>query len=156
MKRFVLLTASHALFAAGGFVAGIYLLPVLTAPEGPSATEMSAAVNQAEYKGQFSRELEGSDFLHWGEGVVSIGRKYISLQGEISPGPDYKLYLSPVVVETEAEFVRAKPNMSRVGDVRTFENFVIPVPASIDPAEFNTVIVWCESFGEFITSARYR
>jgi hypothetical protein len=40
--------------------------------------------------------------------------------------------------------------------VRTFENFVVPVPASIDVAHYDTVIVWCESFGQFITAARYR
>jgi hypothetical protein len=46
--------------------------------------------------------------------------------------------------------------MVRVGDVRTFENFVVDVPPDIDPSNFNTVIVWCESFGEFITSAKYQ
>ena len=46
--------------------------------------------------------------------------------------------------------------MARVGDVKTFENFVVPVPASIDVSAYNTVIVWCESFGQFITAAKYR
>jgi len=40
--------------------------------------------------------------------------------------------------------------------VKTFENFVVALPAEIDPARFNTVIVWCESFRQFITAARYR
>lgn len=85
-----------------------------------------------------------------------IGKRSIVLQGEIAPGPDYKLYLSPKYVETEAEFERIKPEMILVGDVKTFENFVIPIPATVDPAAYNTVIVWCESFGEFITAARYQ
>ena len=46
--------------------------------------------------------------------------------------------------------------MARIGDVRTFENFVVPVPEGIDPVADNTVIVWCESFGEVITAAKYR
>jgi hypothetical protein len=46
--------------------------------------------------------------------------------------------------------------MVRIGDVRTFENFIVPVPESVDPARYNTVIVWCESFAQFITSARYQ
>jgi hypothetical protein len=46
--------------------------------------------------------------------------------------------------------------MVRIGEVKTFENFIVPVPESADPGAFNTVIVWCESFGQFITSARYR
>ena len=46
--------------------------------------------------------------------------------------------------------------MIRVGEVRTFDNFIVPLYGKIDPNEFNTVIVWCESFGEFITAARYK
>jgi hypothetical protein len=155
MKRLALLLVSHAFFFLAGFVAGIYVLPILTAPTAPSAAEMTAASGQAEYKGEFRRDLKGSDFLHWGTGIVSIGRHYITLQGKIAPGPDYKLYLSPEFVETEAEFIRLKPNMVKVGDVRTFENFIVSVPDTIDPNNFNTVIVWCESFDEFITSASY-
>jgi hypothetical protein len=79
----------------------------------------------------------------------------IALEGVIAPGPDYILYLSPEFVETEADFLRLKPKMAAVGSVKTFENFVVPVPKSIDPSRFNTVIVWCESFGQFITAARY-
>jgi hypothetical protein len=40
--------------------------------------------------------------------------------------------------------------------VKTFDNFVIELPAGTDPALYNTVIVWCESFGQFITAAQYR
>jgi hypothetical protein len=156
MKRLLTLAASHALFAVAGFAAGIYMLPILTAPAAPSSTEVAAMAAGAEYTGQFRRDLRGSDLLHWGEGTVSVGRNVIALQGEIAPGPDYKLYLSPVFVETEADFERLRPGMARIGDVRTFENFVVPVPEGIDPDAYNTVIVWCESFGEFITAAKYR
>lgn len=156
MKRLLTLAASHALFAVAGFAAGIYMLPILTAPAAPSSTEVAAMAAGAEYTGQFRRDLQDSDLLHWGEGTVSVGRNVIALQGEIAPGPDYKLYLSPVFVETEADFERLRPGMARIGDVRTFENFVVPVPEGIDPDAYNTVIVWCESFGEFITAAKYR
>jgi hypothetical protein len=46
--------------------------------------------------------------------------------------------------------------MALVGDVRTFENFVVPVPASIDVSSYRAVIVWCESFDQFITAAAYQ
>jgi hypothetical protein len=42
------------------------------------------------------------------------------------------------------------------GTIRADESFIVPVPQSIDPEAFDTVVVWCESFGEFITAARYR
>ena len=87
---------------------------------------------------------------------MSITDTDVSLMGAIAPGPDYKLYLSPQFVETEDEFLAVRDRMARVGDVRTFENFVVQLPGGIDPAAYNTVVVWCEAFGEFITAAKYR
>ncbi|MFB0999052.1 MAG: DM13 domain-containing protein [Colwellia sp.] len=46
--------------------------------------------------------------------------------------------------------------MVRVGEVNTFNNFVVKVSPSIDLSKYNTVIIWCDTFGEFITSAKYR
>ena len=115
-----------------------------------------AEAGKAEFKGQFRRDLKDSDLLHWGEGTVSVSRTSIALSGKVAPGPDYKLYLSPEFVETEADFLRLKAKMARVGDVKTFENFIVPVPGNIDPGGYNTVIVWCESFGQFITAAKYK
>jgi hypothetical protein len=46
--------------------------------------------------------------------------------------------------------------MVLVGDVKTFENFAVKVPQDIYLPRYNTVIVWCETFGEFITSAKYQ
>jgi hypothetical protein len=155
MKRLLLL-ASHLAAIAVGFALGIYALPILIAPAAPSQTEALASASQAAYTGNFRRDLKDSDLLHWGEGTVSVGKRSITLVGKLAPGPDYKLYLSPQFVETEADFLRLKPGMARVGDVRTFENFVVPVAESIDISRYDTVIVWCETFGQFITAAKYR
>lgn len=155
MRR-LLLAVTHAIALAAGFGLGVYFLPILTAPAAPSAGEVSAAAGQAVFKGEFRRDLKDSDLLHWGEGTVSVSRSAVALMGRVAPGPDYKLYLSPEFVETEADFKRLKPSMARVGEVKTFENFIVPLPAGIDPAAYNTVIVWCESFSQFITAARYR
>lgn len=155
-RTLTLLIATHCAVAAAGFGAGIYALPILTAPPAPSESEIQAMAIQAKYTAEFRRDLKDSDVLHWGEGTVSIGSRSITLMGKLAPGPDYKLYLSPNFVETEADFNRLKGNMVLVGDVNTFENFAVNVPLGIELSEFNSVIVWCESFGEFITSAKYR
>jgi hypothetical protein len=154
--RKLVLVGSHLLALAIGFALGIYALPILIAPAAPSAAEVAAQADQAIFKGQFRRDLKDSDALHWGEGTVSVSRTGIALAGELAPGPDYKLYLSPEFVETEADFKRLKPSMVRVGDVKTFKNFVVAVPQAVDPARYNTVIVWCESFSQFITAAKYK
>ena len=68
--------------------------------------------------------------------------------------PDYKLYLSPNFIETEKDFNEQKHTMAKVGDVKTFDRFALNLPHELDLSQYNTVIVWCETFGEFITSAR--
>jgi len=156
MKKKILLLCSHLLTLAVGFALGVYLLPVLIAPPAPTAAQVSAQAAQASFKAQFRRDLKDSDALHWGEGTVTIGGGSIALQGELAPGPDYKLYLSPEFVETEADFMRLKSRMVRVADVKTFKNFLVQVPATIDPARYNTVVIWCESFNEFITAGKYQ
>ena len=156
MKKIVGLTVSHSLVAAIGFMLGIYMLPILTAPSAPSFDVVTTAKKDSQFSGVFKRNLQDSDFLHWGDGTVFIGQETIVLEGSVSPGPDYKLYLSPEFVETEADFERLKSSMVQVGDVKTFENFVVAVSTNIDPAQYKAVIIWCESFGEFITAATYQ
>ena len=156
MKRILVLIASHILVGAIGFGIGIYVLPIIIAPDSPTAGEVRAGLGEPVFEGQFQRSLKGSDFLHWGEGTVYVSPETIAFIGELAPGPDYKLYLSPTFVETEAEFLQRKSKMVRVGDVKTFNNFIVPVPKNINPNEFSTVIVWCETFSQFITAAQYK
>ena len=156
MKALLWPLATHALAVAIGFAGGVYLLPILIAPPAPSAAQLQQQAGSAEFTGQFRRDLKDSDALHWGEGTLHVGRNAIALEGRVAPGPDYRLYLSPEFIETEADFKRLKPTLVQVGQVRTFDNFVVEVPAGIDPAQFTTAIVWCESFGQFITAAQYR
>jgi len=156
IPRPLLLFVSHGLVAVIGFAAGIYALPILTAPPSPSVAEVSAVAESAVYSAEFRRDLKDSDALHWGEGEVFVSSGSVSLMGRLAPGPDYKLYLSPEFVETEADFNRLKPSMALVGDVKTFDNFLVNLPSEIDPAQYTSVIVWCESFGQFITSAQYQ
>ncbi len=155
-RTVISLLASHTVVAVVGFAAGIYVLPILIAPAAPTVAELKSATIQVLFTGQFKRDLKDSDALHWGEGVVSVAARTISLAGKLSPGPDYRLYLSPEFVETEADFKRLKPGMVQVGGVKTFENFIVEIPAGIDPANYSTVIVWCETFSEFISAAKYK
>lgn len=155
MKKLLLFLFTHVIAAAIGFAAGIYVLPILIAPPGPTTAELQQAAERTRYIGEFRRDLPGSDLLHWGEGVVTVGPQTVTLMGRLAPGPDYKLYLSPEFVQTKAEFERMRPRMRRIGDVRTFQNFSVELPPDIDLAAYNTVVVWCEAFSMFITAARY-
>lgn len=154
--KLVSLTLSHTAVAAIAFAAGTYALPIMVAPEAPAAAQLESLAANATYAGRFSRDLAGSDFLHWGEGDVAVGPASVSLRGELAPGPDYKLYLAPEFVATAEEFLAVKPDSVRLGDVRSFDSFVVALPPAVDLDDYNTVVVWCETFGMFISAAQYR
>lgn len=154
--KWMLLLFSHGLVGVLGVALGIYILPILIEPESPSLTSVQAMSNNATFTGNFQRDRADSDFLHWGEGAISINESDIAFIGELAPGPDYRLYLSPRFIETEVDFNQFKDQMIQVGAVKTFDRFTLPVPESVDINNFNTVIIWCETFGQFITSARYQ
>ena len=41
-------------------------------------------------------------------------------------------------------------------DVKTFKGFLVDVPTDTDVRDYTTVVIWCESFGQFISAAEYQ
>ncbi len=156
MIRWIVLAGTHAAALAIGFALGIYLLPILIAPKAPDSAVLAETAQSALFKAEFKRDLKGSDFLHWGEGTVSVAPGKIVHEGKMAPGPDYKLYLVKEFVEDEEQFLRVKDDAQRIGDVKTFDGFLLDVPQGVDVEAYTTVLVWCETFGEFISAAKYR
>jgi len=156
MLRWLFRLFTHGAMLAIGFFAGIYTLPILTAPKGPDAAALQTAASAAAYKGRFERNLKGSDFLHWGEGDVSVSLDRIGHQGRLAPGPDYKVYLTRQFVDTKQGFLQIKSQATPIGDVKTFNGFLLAVPPGVDVNQYNTVVVWCEAFNAFISAAKYR
>ncbi len=156
MRRILVFAVSHLAALAVGFALGVYFLPILTAPSSPDAAVLEDMAQEARFTGEFTRGLRGNDFLHWGEGAVSLTPTQIIHQGSLAPGPDYKLYLVPEFVEHEDEFLPIKDSARLIGDIKTFGGFVIDLPEDVDLAEYTTVLIWCEAFSEFITATEYR
>ena len=145
-----------AKFIAGlvvGFGLGVYFLPILTAEEGLDDSQIAQLSQSIERHGTFVRELADSDAFHWGEGKINVSDKKIWLEGKIAPGPDYRLYMIPQFVETEADFMAIKDQSVQVASIKAFENFAVDVPMSVDVSAYPALLIWCEAFGEFITSA---
>ena len=144
-------------FAAGlavGFMLGIYFLPILTAEQGLDDQTLAARQNSAERVGVFRRDLAGSDGFHWGEGQIMVNDTQIWLDGEIAPGPDYRLYLTPSFVETKADFLAIKDQSVMVSPIKAYKNFSVEIPAGITARSYPAVLIWCEAFGAFITAAQ--
>ena len=134
----------------------MYFLPILTAPDSVEESKINEYENKSQYQTKFVRDLRGSDPFHWGEAKVTISNKIITVNGAIAPGPDYKLYLTNEFTQHEDEFLSIKDSAKYVAEVKSFENFVIDVPLGIDVSKYNTIVIWCESFNEFITAAKYK
>jgi hypothetical protein len=156
MFKLIRTLVTHCIALASGLALGVYLLPILIAPEAPSDTDVAASSQQAIFSGEFRKDLPGSDFLHWGDGNFSISKNQVSFMGSLAPGPDYQLYLTRDLALTEQEFLLIKDQSAKIGSVMTFDNFILDLPENINPANFKAIIIWCETFGEFITAASYQ
>lgn len=152
----ILLLITHLAMFGGGFALGVYLLPILTAPPSVDSAKLEEMAEGALHTAEFTRDLRGSDFLHWGEGTVSVSPGMVVHQGNLAPGPDYKMYLVPQFVAHEDEFEPIKDQSVIIGDVKTFDGVIVDVPPGVDIEAYTTVLIWCEAFSEFITAAQYR
>ena len=156
ISKKVILLFTHTIVLIMGFGLGVYFLPILTAPKSLDVSTINKYEQKASYQTEFVKELKGSDFLHWGEAKVTISDDKVTVNGSIAPGPDYKLYLINQFVEHEDEFLPIKSEAKYVAEVKTFKNFVINIPSDININDYNTIVIWCERFKEFITAAKYQ
>lgn len=156
MRKIIFLAASHIAILLVGFGMGVYTLPLLIAPPAPSAATLAETSTNALFSGTFKRDLKGSDFLHWGNGTLHFSADKIVHQGELAPGPDYKLYLVDTFVEDEESFLKIKDQAYFVGEIKTFDGFILETPTGTDLTRYTTAVIWCETFSEFITAAKYR
>ena len=153
--RILFLIFSHGAVLGIGFALGVYFLPILTAPNSANLSQIEQVVSNLVYKAEFKKGQRGNDFFHWGEGQLVITNNEIALKGKVAPGPDYKIYLTKKFVEHEDEFLPIKQNALYVADLKVFENFIVPLDKKINFEDYNTIIIWCEAFKEFIASAKY-
>ena len=113
-------------------------------------------MKDATYRTTFRRDLKGSDAVHWAEGKVSVSATQVAFDGKMGPGPDYKVYLVRDFVDNKADFLKIKAQAQRIGEVKTFNRFLVEVPANVDVDDYTTVVVWCERFSQFISAGQYR
>ena len=153
-RRHIILALTAKFFAGLviGFGLGVYFLPILIADAPADASLVQAQAATAERQAIFTRDRADSDGLHWGEGVLYLSDNRVTLEGKVSPGPDYRLYLTPEFVETEDAFEAIKSQSLEIARIKGFENFSYEIPQGLDTSRYGAVLIWCERFGEFITS----
>ncbi len=102
---------------------------------------------QAIYTGEFTKKTdEDGDFLHWGEGIVSVSGA-IAFEGELAPETDCGFTYHLDSSETNWAFNDSKENeLLRVGDVKHSTDLWLTSQKGTDLNRFNTVVIWCENF----------
>lgn len=123
-------------------------------PETPTLTKLKS--------GFFDRDAIGSDQAHHGTGTVEIHQQadklYLIFRDDfdVTNGPDYKIYLTPKAgVDTEEKFLAVKSNSIRVDDLDQFSGYQsYEISNWADQlSQVRSVVIWCEAFSEFISSA---
>ena len=73
----------------------------------------------------------------------------------LSPGPDYRIYLTKTFAQTRAEFLDMKPGAVEISRLEVFSGpLSFPIPPEVDTDVYDNVVVWCEAFAMYIASAR--
>lgn len=153
-RRHIILALTAKFFAGLviGFGLGVYFLPILIADAPVDDTLVLAQSEAAERQAIFVRDRADSDLGHWGEGTLYLTSTRVTLDGEVSPGPDYRLYLTPTFVETEDGFEAIKSQSVEIARIKGFKNFSYEIPPSVDINQYGAVVIWCERFAQYITS----
>ena len=153
-RLFLALTLKFLAGLVIGFGLGVYFLPIIIADSPADQAVLQEEERTAERQAVFVRDLPGSDSLHWGEGTLLLSKERVTLMGEVSPGPDYRLYLTPEYAETKDGFLAIKDRSREIARVKGFKDFSYELAQGIDISQYDSVVIWCERFSAFITAGR--
>jgi hypothetical protein len=129
---------------------------VQAAPVAPLATAAPVAASGPVFR--FDENAPGRDPIHWANGT---GRFVLTAEGWVlrldgnfraGAGPNFWLYLNTTAVGEEDAF-RADRGRIKLAPLRAFagaQNYRLP--AGLDPSQFHTLTIWCETFGVYIAS----
>jgi hypothetical protein len=141
-----------------GVALGFFLFPFVFPPP-PAAEQLTVADRGAAVvaEGTFIH-ANPSDPIHWGKGSVTVRQDsvYLGADFEVGPGPKYHVYLVP-----RAQ-VRANGDLQGqmfvdLGRLRAFKGSQrYAIPAGLDLAKYQSVIIWCEQFSVLISPADLR
>ena len=124
---------------------------------GVQERETPPEVVEGDPRGAFDRNSPGSDATHWGEGEVRVSQGALVFEDNVrlSPGPDYRIYLTKRFAQTREEFLEIKPEAVEIASLEVFSGpLSFSIPPEIDTDVYDNVVVWCEAFAMYIASAR--
>ena len=96
--------------------------------------------------------LFGSIFS-FGHGKVHDKGGLIWLDDGLAPGPDYRLYLNKTKITSKQVFLDVKNQALQIAPEKVLKNVLVDMLNSVSVDDNDSMIIWCERFSAFITSA---
>lgn len=138
-----------------GVALGFFLFPFIFPP--PPAAEQLTTADRASAvlaQGTFIH-ANASDPIHWGRGSTSVRADSVFLgeDFEVGPGPKYHVYLVPRTQIRSSGDLQGQMFVD-LGRLRSFKGSQrYTIPAGLDLAKYQSVIIWCERFSVLISPA---
>ena len=156
MKKGIVIFVIGMVFGtAAGFALGVFVYPYIFLADIVAADKVDdKAARKIVATGMFIHANPG-DPIHYGKGKVTAYQDLVHLEGdfEVGPGPKFHVYLVPeknVIPSTNV----ARTMFVDLGRLKAFkgsQNY--PIPAGVDLAKYESVVIWCEQFGVLISPA---
>ena len=154
-RSVVIFVIGAVLGTAGGFALGIFVYPYIFLADIVAADRVDDKASRKVVANGTFIHANPKDPIHYGKGKVTVYQDLVHLGAdfEVGPGPKYHVYLVPeknVIPSTNV----AKTMFVDLGRLKAFkgsQNY--PVPAGVDLARYESVVIWCEQFGVLISPA---
>ena len=88
------------------------------------------------------KDVKDSDFLHWGEGQISISKEKIICQGNLSHSRGNKLYLTKTFVTDEEGFLKKRNKKFKMGTINSLNEFLHEFRKTPSLERNNSVVIW--------------
>ncbi len=154
-KAIIIFVIGMVLGAAAGFALGIFVYPYLFLADIVAADRVDNKASRKVVASGMFVHANPRDPIHYGKGKVTVYQDLLHLDSdfEVGPGPKFHIYLVPeknVIPSTNV----AKTMFVDLGRLKAFkgsQNY--PVPAGVELAKYDSVVIWCEQFGVLISPA---
>ncbi len=156
MARHILsFLAGAILGTAFGIAVGFFAFPYVFPP--PPAAEQLTEVDRRDAvvaQGTFIH-ANPSDPIHYGKGSATVrnGTVFLGEDFEVGPGPKFHVYLVPRAMIRTSSDLKGEMFVD-LGRLRSFKGSQrYAIPAGVDLAKYQSVIIWCEQFSVLISPA---
>jgi len=140
---------------AAGFALGMFVYPYIFLADIVATEKVEGPATRTVVATGTFIHANPSDPIHYGKGDVTVYQDLLHLESnfEVGPGPKFHVYLVPDRNITPSTNV-AKLMYVDLGRLKAFkgsQNY--PIPAGVDLARYETVVIWCEQFGVLVSPA---